>query len=228
MTEAVVEKLYRVFARYPLPPRIEGCPCCVGPEREGALHRVPLRALREAELGFYAFKALSTFGTVADFKHFLPRIAELLTQGEPLGAADVGVIATKLARAGCTTWPDDERDALRGWSALLWRYFTEGRCFLEPHGVLDLGVVLGADVDPWIDGWPDARSEQALCALVREVEGFARGDRASSKLQSSEPWRAPLHRLLTTDPRVRGALARYAEMDPLRGEQALALLVSAP
>ncbi|WP_236606164.1 hypothetical protein [Sandaracinus amylolyticus] len=52
-----IEQLYRVFARYPRPPAVRGCPCCVTDADRARLHRAPLRDLTADDLKRYAFKS---------------------------------------------------------------------------------------------------------------------------------------------------------------------------
>jgi hypothetical protein len=61
-----IKTLYRVFSRYPRPTQLEGCPCCTNAERSRELSSVALHALSATGLGHYAFKALSTWGTLDD------------------------------------------------------------------------------------------------------------------------------------------------------------------
>lgn len=106
-----IERLYSVFARYRRPALVEGCPCCVGAADQAKLHARPLRALGEEELRRYAFKALTTWGTEDDLRHFLPRILELVAQSG-LGVAPQTVLG-KLAYGRWERWPKDERAAIR-------------------------------------------------------------------------------------------------------------------
>jgi hypothetical protein len=72
-----LERLYVVFSGYSRPRRLEGCPCCTSTAEAALLLRKPLRALTVPELEHYAFKALTTWGTLDDYKYFIPRIIEL-------------------------------------------------------------------------------------------------------------------------------------------------------
>src|SRR4051794_20200880 len=72
-----IEALYSVFSAYPLRPHVMGCPCCVSEKDNHDLHARPLREFTCEHLRRYAFKAMTTWGKVEDFKHFLPRIFEL-------------------------------------------------------------------------------------------------------------------------------------------------------
>ena len=73
-----VERLYEVFARYPLITPVTGCPCCTTPADYAMLASKPLRQLTAKDLRKYATKALTTWGDVNDFRHFLPRLFELI------------------------------------------------------------------------------------------------------------------------------------------------------
>src|SRR5215470_5230868 len=73
-----VERLYTVFADYHLSQHIEGCPCCITPADQAAIHSKPLRRLTYEDLELYAFKAMLTWGAPESWKHFLPRILEIL------------------------------------------------------------------------------------------------------------------------------------------------------
>jgi hypothetical protein len=72
-----IENLYSVFSKYEIRSFIEGCPCCVSDRDKEKIHSKELRELEEEDLSRYAFKAMTTWGNVDDFKHFLPRILEL-------------------------------------------------------------------------------------------------------------------------------------------------------
>ena len=102
-----VEKLYTVFSRYPLRKHVEGCPCCVNETDKDLLESKPLRQLTLSDLGRYAFKAMTTWGDENDFRHFLPRIFELLVSDGELGW-DEEVMLGKLAIAEWKRWPEDE------------------------------------------------------------------------------------------------------------------------
>ena len=122
--ETAIEALYQTFAVYPLRPVIEGCPHCVSREDSDQIHVRPLRELTPGDVRYYAFKAMTTFGDVADFKHFLPRLLELLARelrsGETLGI-DEEVIGGKIALAQYVTWPEAERAAVEQFFMAAWR-----------------------------------------------------------------------------------------------------------
>ena len=55
-------------------PTIEGCPCCVSGSDEDNIHSKQLRQLNGDDLSRYAFKAMTTWGDIEDFKYYLPGI----------------------------------------------------------------------------------------------------------------------------------------------------------
>jgi hypothetical protein len=89
MPHAEIERLYQLFSRYKCPRQLEGCPCCTTAEEAQPLVRKPLRTIAAPELEHYASKALTTWGTLDDYKYFLPRILELTECGAAPLFADV-------------------------------------------------------------------------------------------------------------------------------------------
>jgi hypothetical protein len=111
--------LYDEFSRYPLKPKIEGCPCCDLESSESGLHKKELRDLGWDDLSLFIFKAMTTFGDVNDFKHFLPRIFELYYTSFYESHYDVGILFSKLEYANLAQWPKNEREivleSIRNW-----------------------------------------------------------------------------------------------------------------
>lgn len=168
---ASIEGLYAAFARYPLRARIEGCPHCDLGGAERGLHAKPLRELDEDDLGRFPFKAMSTFGDVDDFRHFFPRIAELITYYGHSRACDLGVLARKLPYGEWERWPEPERAAILRWLGALEGAYLEGGCGVGVlfHDLLEAGATLRGTVEPLLARLPDARSERALDDLAHCV-----------------------------------------------------------
>ena len=169
LSEAV-ENLYKAFARYPLRKHVEGCPCCVHEHDKRTLESKPLRRLSAADLGRYAFKAMTTWGDRDDFRHFLPRIFELLVSNGGIGA-DEEVVLGKLALGEWQQWDEKERSALRtffraGWNSLL----TESRPNIEPDSWLcGLGKA-NEDLQPYLNAWMGVRTKSAYEHLAKFLE----------------------------------------------------------
>src|SRR5437588_624905 len=97
MTEELklaIERLYQTFAIYPFKPTMEGCPCCVSDSDKEKIHSKKIRQLEGDDLSRYASKAMTTWGDTEDFKHYLPRILELLVTTDFI--VDIIVVLDKL------------------------------------------------------------------------------------------------------------------------------------
>jgi hypothetical protein len=102
-------------ARVPL--AVEGCPCCTSPEQLAALIAVPLRELTPAQLGFYGRQALTTVGSIDDFRYFWPRLAELAVTESSDWFVDHEILFGKVAAANWRTWPAAEQRATESFAA---------------------------------------------------------------------------------------------------------------
>lgn len=119
-----IRQLYNCFLRYPLKAKIEGCPHCNLGNSESALHNKSLNDLTWDDLGVYPFKAMTTFGDVDDFKHFLPRILELLATDFFNAHYDTELILGKLNYGKWAEWPPEEQAAIRQFLDRWFRTFT--------------------------------------------------------------------------------------------------------
>ncbi|NNJ27976.1 hypothetical protein LzC2_40870 [Planctomycetes bacterium LzC2] len=67
-------------------------------------------------LDHYAHQALLTWGTVADFKYFLPEIFERTARGQLGPLSDFEAVLGNLSKfGGFDDWPEPERAAVRQW-----------------------------------------------------------------------------------------------------------------
>ena len=110
------EALAEAFSRLLKPVRLEGCPCCtddtVGKRlREGSGWSASTR-----DLDHYAPKAMTTWGSVNDFKHFLPAIFERSLGGQ-LGTP-FEIVLGKLGYGEFENWPEHEKAAVRTWLSI--------------------------------------------------------------------------------------------------------------
>ncbi|TQS25296.1 hypothetical protein [Microbispora sp. KK1-11] len=114
-----LEALYAAFSRYPLPAKTEVCGHCVSDEQVRATRAAPLRMLTASALEPYAWKALYTWGDVQEFKHYLPRLLELLILEELDGLH----ARSLMLRVGVRwqSWPKSEQEAVIGTVGAWWR-----------------------------------------------------------------------------------------------------------
>jgi hypothetical protein len=165
-----IENLYKGFSRYPLRKHVEGCPCCVHEEDKLALESKPLRKLTAADLGRYSFKAMTTWGDKDDFRHFLPRIFELLVSEVWIGW-DEEIVLGKLALAEWSRWPVKEQAAVRDYFRAVWNsLLTEPELSIGPDGWLCGMGRAGEDLQKYLDDWAELRTSDAYEHLARFVE----------------------------------------------------------
>lgn len=117
---AAVDGLYSAFRPYRLRDHIVDCPCCVSDGDNRKLQSVPLLELTSEQLRRYTGKAMTTWGTAHEFRHFLPRIAELMSFDEGW-QVDLEIVAGKLTYADWSSWPGAEQSAIRRFLAAWWQ-----------------------------------------------------------------------------------------------------------
>jgi hypothetical protein len=148
--ENSIENLYSVFSKYEINSKIIGCPCCVSDRDKEKIHSKELRNLQEEDLSRYAFKAMTTFGNVVDFKHFLPRILELLMD-DNLGVSTF-VIFGKLEYGHWENWERGEQEAIKIFFFEWWEYFLEKKTYFDKD--LFYGIYrLTNDIDQLLQSW---------------------------------------------------------------------------
>lgn len=164
--------LYLAFAA-PRPTDVAGCPCCVDDRHRAALMSAPLRALPAADLSRFAFKAMTTWGTAADYRYFLPRILELACDdaGRAWPGFDIELVVSKMLCAGWTEWSAGQRAAVSDWLGARWQAEVEGGSPAEEllEGLELLGDDLGARFAWWQGGLERAGPLRALAdALIAD------------------------------------------------------------
>jgi hypothetical protein len=123
--EKAIHNLYIVFRPYELRKNTGACTCHHTPEDERRVHRAPLNQLSCHDLRDYAMDAIYTWGTGDDFKHFIPRVFELLTQTSNHDFVDAASVFTRLTyESWCSTswrtWPENEQCAISNYFKAVW------------------------------------------------------------------------------------------------------------
>lgn len=110
--QAIIERMYQVFDRYPVPSQFDVClACCVSIKDEQSLRQTPLRHLSPEVLYEYNSSARSTQQDADEIRYLLPRLLELIAQGkEPAICQELCL--ERVANAALESWPDNERDLL--------------------------------------------------------------------------------------------------------------------
>ncbi|MER5622791.1 hypothetical protein ABT061_17300 [Streptosporangium sp. NPDC002544] len=159
--DTALENLYRTFSRYPLPEDSSICDHCVSPESIQAARVAPLRALSASALKPYAANALSTWGDIRDFKHYLPRLLELLISEELDGF--YGDMFARVLGGRWRSWPQDEQDtfvaAIDAWWRFTLHHYPRGIDVLE---VLKIIVgEFGLDLRTYLAAWEGSAGDEA-------------------------------------------------------------------
>jgi hypothetical protein len=185
-----IERLYDVFERYPLKDKIDACDHCVDPEDHERLRSKPLRELSVDDLEKYSFKAMTTWGEAEDFKHFLPRLFELIASDQG-GFIAEWVIGWKLELAEWQLWPEAERDALRAYLAALWGCVVrEYESRVSVDELLCYAARAGMDVRPCLEEWRAAcrQSDIAAYHLADYIDTVVyRADQKITSVSSRDP-----------------------------------------
>ena len=130
-----IEQLYIVFAKYPSNPKMDISPLFqdqLAPWNQ-LIASKPLRELSVDDLNKYSFKAMTTWGDARDFKHFLPRIFELLAElSNDMSGFDVWVTLNKLNYGDFKNWPQNEQVVVHRFLLALWQ-----KLLLEPSDAID-------------------------------------------------------------------------------------------
>ncbi|WP_425618841.1 hypothetical protein NA78x_002557 [Anatilimnocola sp. NA78] len=174
MQESIAQ-LYSVFAPYHLGNDFAGCPCCVTPRQSAALAAKPLRHLTAEDVEHYATKAMTTWGNVRHFKHFLPRLLELCREHEPGNSRLWEGVFERLGSAHWESWPPIEQAAVEEYLQQLWKHRLNepvyGCSTADAPELLCFLACACTSVQRFLDDWlhtrkPDAA--RALAALVYE------------------------------------------------------------
>lgn len=113
-----IERLYEIFARYRFTD-MEGDAAFPGSCDPKPLLAAPLRDLPPAAFERFAWKAVSTWGSADDLRHFLPRMLELCLFKHDF-PSEAEFLFGKINYAKWRTWPQPEQDAITHAVWLAW------------------------------------------------------------------------------------------------------------
>jgi hypothetical protein len=150
LTQAI-EGLYLTFSVYPFNSGMEGCPCCVSNADKEKIHSKPLEKLESDDLSRYAFKALTTWGDVDDFKHYLPRIFELLSTTNFI--VDTFVVLGKLSYGQWRTWEPSEQNSIETFLYAWWEDLIQTRDFYDTQPFFEILKLTNNNIDKLLELW---------------------------------------------------------------------------
>ncbi|MEU4689875.1 hypothetical protein [Actinoplanes sp. NPDC023714] len=164
--EGAVDALYDAFAGYPLRDWTDPCPHCHTADDERVLRRAPLRELTADDLPRYTMDAMTVWGDVGDFKHFLPRIMEIAV-GEGFGWPDVEIVYGRIAYGFWTSWPAAEQTAIRRLVMAHWHAVLAADVDLfECDTVLTCIMLIEDDLTPYLRYWEQSDDPVPLLNLA--------------------------------------------------------------
>lgn len=170
MTEELkiaIEELYKTFGKYPFKSTMEGCPCCVSDKDKSTLHSKRLRELEDDDISRYTFKAITTWGDVNDFKHYLPRIFELAAKRKLL--VDTFVILGKLDYGNWSEWESDEKNSIKKFLKAWWKYDINNSTYFDSEVLIELYKKI-EDLPSMLDDWHVSVDSQGFKNYVDFVE----------------------------------------------------------
>lgn len=161
-----INHLYQVFSKYTVNPEIDGCPCCVHDNHKNLLLSKPLIELEHNELSRYASKAMTTWGTVEDYKHYLPRIFELSVKDD----LRVGEHITfgKLECANWQDWEESEINALKKFFKVWWEYNLKESAYLNTYAMVELLKKLDCN-EKLMEKWKISDKDKSLENFIEFV-----------------------------------------------------------
>lgn len=107
------ERLYEVFCRYRFTD-MDGDLAFPGSCDPKPLLAQPLRQLGPDAFERFAWKAVTTWGSADDLRHFLPRMLELTTYGD-VDLLERWIVFKKISYAKWRSWPQREQAALKSY-----------------------------------------------------------------------------------------------------------------
>lgn len=179
LLQGSIRHVYQVFEPYPLRRHIEGCPCgCLPLGAAEELHAVPLHDLTAQHLSLFSVKTMTTWGDEVDFKHFLPRLLELIAQDQ-LNAVEI--LLGKLTYSQWWSWPDQEYAAVGSFLHAWWNDVLAREDVEDPWEPCRVGTVLEGiaqaehDLTPYLTHWAEIDTPCAVQHLAAFVLSEAEG-----------------------------------------------------
>jgi len=185
--------LYAAFSDMPRPLQIEFCPCgCTKPEEVARLLAAPLRELCFSDLANYSFSAMTTQGSVEDFRYFLPRLFEGIAS-EPYDY-NPEILFGKLRYADWKDWPESQKNAVKEYLRALWfsaltTFPIEEKlpAFCEIESMLGSIAQTGEALSPYLQRWDGIQCTAADEHLVQFVTMYG-ADFAEGRTLSFAFW----------------------------------------
>lgn len=176
LLEDAIEGLYAAFAAYPLPEDTMPCDGCHTHVANDLLHAAPLRELQWEHLADYSTDALLVWGDLDCYKHFLPRIFELL-----LTASDwkkhtplPEMVFLRFEYGEWRSWPDIEQAAVKTMLDAIWETIRSNPplgVYIDVEQWLCCISMCEADLRPYLERWMNDERLSSAWALSSLILG---------------------------------------------------------
>lgn len=175
---AALDAAYEAFSGYLRPQQLEATPTRDATKILATLSSAPLGSLSGEQIGPYAGWALTTVGSVEDYKHFLPRILEQAVRAPEWMGTKPSVVASRLNMAKWRTWPKPESAAV---IEVFVAALRDSICRHPDDGCdasewLCALASIGEDVQPHLRDWLDGGKGNSLLQiadLATQLPGLA-------------------------------------------------------
>ena len=134
-----INNLYEVFQSYTVLGNLRerSCDCCVTDEEIKELLSKTLKEIQPDEIYHFMLSALTTYGDINDYKHFLPRILELTVGYDFL--TDFHCYE-KLNYANWKSWNENEIEAISSFLELLLIHHLNHLQYIDLIFVINLSI----------------------------------------------------------------------------------------
>lgn len=164
-----IESLYSTFSIYPFKSTMDGCSCCVSDSDKEKIHTKQLRELDGDDLSRYAVKAMTTWGDTDDFKHYLPRIFELLATTNFI--VDTFVVLGKLEYGKWRTWAENEQTVIEIFLYAWWTDLIKSKTYFDKEAFIEI-TKLTHNIDKLLHLWTISFDDRSFANYVQFVQDY--------------------------------------------------------
>src|SRR5215469_17051279 len=228
---SAIQSLYATFAPYSKPTHITYCPCgCTKAEAVLPLLAAPLHELTFGDLENYSVSAITTQGSLQDYKYFLPRLLEGIAC-EPYGL-NPEMLFGKLRYAKWLLWDAEEVNAIRRYLSGIWQVglytFPVSEAlpeFGEIETLISSIASTGESLDDYLNVWtisPNEATDRHLIQFVTQYgDDFRQGKTVSFGFWQDRPEQAQELRSWLLKPSTLSRVENSAHLLPNDGYEHL-------
>ncbi len=237
---AIIADAYQVFGRHPAPSLpLDACPCCMDPELQEDLRKLPLSQLSRHYFSEYNSAAKGEVQPVSEVLYFLPRLLELVAHGEEVHHS-IELYLNRIGRCPQTTFNESEQAILDRFALT---YFADHLASLEHRVLKDAMSVLlmfhigGLRLEPLLDYWLNCQDPRSTIHYVetcywdflegREVSNPFADDLPDFRQTIAQWMLAPAHRAVFANKLMQPTFLRLVDQKPKSMSMSFRVVVDA-